>query len=111
MIDDQVARGGVEKGARIVDVRGIRRCEPHESGLGDVLRRRRTGAELRPHVAAKPFPVNEIQLGKLLPALAVHFRSQLENSGLSIPQGASMRSLSQAHVRLAICIPERTLAK
>ena len=72
MIDDQVARRGIEKGARILDVRRVGGREADESGLRDVFRLRRPGPELRPHVAAKSFPVNEIQIGELLPALAVH---------------------------------------
>ena len=69
MIDDQVARRGVEKGARILDVLRIGCGEPHEGGLRDVFRLRRAGAELRPHVAAKALPVNPIQIGELPRAL------------------------------------------
>ena len=95
MIDDQVARRGVEKGARILDVRRVGGREPDESGLRDVLRLRRPGTELRPHVAAKPFPVNEIQIGELLPAFAVDRRASSESwtrrwasaSVMTIPDG------------------------
>src|SRR5687767_4467024 len=72
MIDDQVARRGIEKGARILDMRRVGGGKADEGGLRDVFRLRRSRTELRPHVAAKSFPVNEIQVGKLLPALAVH---------------------------------------
>ena len=78
MIDDQVARGGVQKGARVLDVRGIGGREADECGLCDVFRLRRPGAELRPHVAAKPFPVNEIEVGELLAAFPVDRRARFE---------------------------------
>ena len=72
MIDDEVARRGIEKGARILDVCRVGCREPHESGLRDVFRLRRPWAELRPHVAAKPFPVNPIQIRELLGARVGH---------------------------------------
>jgi hypothetical protein len=78
MIDDQVARGGVEKSARILHVRRIGGREAHEGRLRDVLGLRRPGPELRPHVTAKALPVNEIQVGELLPALAVDRRAGFE---------------------------------
>ena len=77
MIDDEVARSGVQEGARILDVRGISGGEPDECRLRDVFRLRRPGPELSAYVAAKPFPVNEIEVGELLAAFPVDRRARL----------------------------------
>lgn len=52
--------------------------ETDEGGLREVFRLRRTRAELRAHVTTQSLPMNPIEIGELLPALAVGRRCSFE---------------------------------